>query len=220
ANDLTPEITTAGTVNVGEGDGDATVPVTLSWAGLPNTNDASSTQKEITVDYATADDTAVAGEDYTAVGTAELTFPANDLTPQDIVVPLADDQIYEASEQFKVNLSNASDAAVIADPETSVVIADDDSANKPTYSVTAPANPVGEGASGEYTVTLTSDAVSDITFDITVTAGGVVPSAVGADYTLPNSTVTVLKGSDTATFDVDVADDDLYEGAETATVVV
>ncbi|MEV4281289.1 Calx-beta domain-containing protein [Actinoplanes xinjiangensis] len=217
--DMTPKITTAGSVPVGEEDGDATIPVTLSWAGLPIDNDATSTEKDITVKYATADDTAKQPGDYTTTpGT--LTFPANDLTPQDIVVPLTDDGFFEATEQFKVNLSEASGDTVIADPATSVVITDDDSGNMPGYSVTGPANPVGEGGSAEFTVTMEAAAVSPITFDVSLAAGGVVPSAVDADHDLPSATVTVPQDSTSATFTVDILDDALYEGEESATVVV
>jgi hypothetical protein len=220
--DMTPQIVTTGAGTFAEGAGDGTVSVGLSWGGLPAENDATATEKTFTVDYTTADDTAKQPGDYaTTAGT--LTFTA-DPTPQDIVVALADDAFFEATEQFKVNLSNvvgdADGDSLIADPETLVEITDDDTGNMPGYTVSGPVNPVGEGGSAEFTVTMEAEAVSPVTFDVSVAAGGVSPSAVAGDYDLPSTTVTVPQGGVSGTFTINIEDDALYEGEETATVVV
>ena len=54
--------------------------------------------EEITVDYATANGTATAGQDYTAQS-GTLTFPANSTTPQEIRVPILNDAMDEAEEE-------------------------------------------------------------------------------------------------------------------------
>lgn len=70
---------------------------------------------EVTVDYATADNTAVAGSDYFNT-TGTLTFPPN-TTEQQIMIPvLADAETVEGMETFFVNLTNPT-FAVIADPQ-------------------------------------------------------------------------------------------------------
>ena len=77
----------------------------------------------VTVDYATADGTAAAGEDYTAAS-GTLTFAAGVLT-QTVAVALLDDAIDEGRETFTLALSNASGAR-IADGEATGTIVNTD----------------------------------------------------------------------------------------------
>ncbi len=62
----------------------------------------------VSVDYATADGTAKAGEDYTAVS-GTLTFAAGE-TEKTVHVPILDDDIDEGREEFEMRLSNESGA--------------------------------------------------------------------------------------------------------------
>ena len=64
----------------------------------------------VTVDYATSDTTALAGDDYTATS-GTLTFAAGE-TVKAIIVPILDDAIYEALERFQVTLSNPTGATL------------------------------------------------------------------------------------------------------------
>ena len=68
----------------------------------------------VTVDYATADGTAAAGEDYTATS-GTLTFAPGE-TSKTVSVPILDDAHDEGEETFRLKLSNAA-GAVIADGE-------------------------------------------------------------------------------------------------------
>jgi hypothetical protein len=73
----------------------------------------------ITVNYATADGTARAGFDYTAVS-GTLEFPEGAFS-RTITIPILSDQVYEGSEQFSINLSNATGEVDIVSPSTAVV---------------------------------------------------------------------------------------------------
>ena len=64
----------------------------------------------VTVDYATRDGTAKAGEDYTATG-GTLSFAAGELE-KTVSVPLLDDAIDEGEETFTLKLRNAQGAAI------------------------------------------------------------------------------------------------------------
>ena len=64
----------------------------------------------VTVDYATSDGTAVAGEDYTATS-GTLTFAAGEVA-KTVSVPVLDDAIDEGRETFRFSLSNAAGARV------------------------------------------------------------------------------------------------------------
>ena len=78
-----------------EGDGTLDFPVTL----VGQSNDS------ITVDYATASGTAIAGQDFTEA-TGTVTFAPGE-TRQSISVALVDDDTHEATETFSVTLSGA-----------------------------------------------------------------------------------------------------------------
>ena len=81
----------------------------------------------VTVDYATRDGTAVAGEDYTRTrGT--LSFAAGELE-KTVAVPILDDALDEGSETFKLKLMNARGAA-IADGEAVGTIENSDPLQK------------------------------------------------------------------------------------------
>lgn len=90
-------------VSVLEGDSgttEATFTVTLSEAS----------SQTVTVDYATADDTAIAGTDYTATN-GTLTFAAGE-TSKTITVSVQGDTTTESDESFFVNLTNATNAPI------------------------------------------------------------------------------------------------------------
>jgi hypothetical protein len=85
---------------------------------------AASTQT-ISLDYATADDTATAGSDYVA-SSGTLSFPAG-TTSQTLAIVVNGDTSLEANETFLVNLSNATNATV-ADGQGVGTIQNDDAA--------------------------------------------------------------------------------------------
>jgi len=73
----------------------------------------------ITIDYATADGTAKAGLDYTAVS-GTLNFPEGTFS-QTITIPILKDQIYEGPEQFSITLSNPTGEVDLVPPGSAVV---------------------------------------------------------------------------------------------------
>ncbi len=77
----------------------------------------------VTVDYATADGTATAGQDYTAASGA-LTFTAGE-TQKTVSVALLDDAHDEGEETLTLTLSNASGAHVADDSATGTIENDD-----------------------------------------------------------------------------------------------
>ncbi len=101
-NDCVPTNGTASVgvtdVTVNEAVGTATFAVRLSGADVSG---------GFTVDYATADGTAVQPDDYTSTS-GTLTFAGTNGETQNIVVPIIDDTLEELLESFVVNLSNTS----------------------------------------------------------------------------------------------------------------
>jgi hypothetical protein len=80
----------------------------------------------ITIDYATSNGTAIAGQDY-AAATNTVTF-LNGETSKTIFVPLTNDTQDEAAETFSITLSNPTGGAFLAAPTTHVA---DTRANRP-----------------------------------------------------------------------------------------
>lgn len=86
-------------------------------------NEAS--DETITVDYATADDSAIAGEDYIAVS-GTLQFAPQE-TEKTITVQVNEDREFEENETFNVELSNPSDNAKLSNERGEATITNDDS---------------------------------------------------------------------------------------------
>ena len=101
----------------------------------------------VTVDYATSDITAEAGDDYTETS-GTLTFAPGE-TVMAIIVPILDDAIYEPTERFDVTLSNPTGATLPAFPGARVIIAEDESS--PTASI---GNVTVDEGAGTMTLTL------------------------------------------------------------------
>ncbi|MFO0850787.1 MAG: Calx-beta domain-containing protein [Gemmataceae bacterium] len=84
---------------------------------------SSTSSSPLTVAYATADGSAVAGSDYVATAGTVTVMPG--FTTATVRIPLLNDTTAEADESFTVNLSNAT-GAVIADGQGVVTVTDDD----------------------------------------------------------------------------------------------
>jgi hypothetical protein len=168
---------------------------------------APASSQPVTVDYATADGTAVAPADYTATN-GTLTFAPGE-TEQTISVPIVADDVDELDETFFVHLSDASGATILLGTAVGTIIDDD---GLPTLSI----NDVSliEGNSGiqqmVFAVTL-SPASPDV---VTVDYGTVNGTAVApADYTATSGTLTFAPGQTSQPISVPILGDIIDEGA-------
>ncbi len=142
----------------------------------------------VTIDFATANNTAFAGTHY-ASNSGTLTIPAGNLsntitvTTSDLISVCQDDV------GFFVNLSNPS-LGEIADGQGEGIIQDDD---VPTLSLVAGAD-VTEGATSTFVANLSESCDnSDVTFEVT-TGGGT--ATAGSDYTTQSSQLyTITSGA-------------------------
>ena len=91
------------------------------------------TSQIVTVNYATANGTATAGEDYTAISNTPLTFNAGDTT-KTIDVTILADPVDEDNETFTISLNSPTNANLSSTAgSATVTITDDDDA--PTISI-------------------------------------------------------------------------------------
>ena len=201
-NDPLPALA-IGDVSVTEGDSgtaNATFTVTLSTVS----------GRTVTVDYATANGTAIAPADYTAVPLTALSFSPGQTT-RTVTVVVNADALDESDETFNVNLSGAA-GATIGDGIGVGTITDDD----PLPALTINDVTVTEGDTGTVAATFTIglSAVSGRTVTVDyATANG---SAVApADYVARSGVLTFLAGQTTQQLTVTVNGDTLDEFSET-----
>ncbi|MCB0163799.1 MAG: right-handed parallel beta-helix repeat-containing protein [Anaerolineae bacterium] len=193
--------------SVDESAGTATITVTLS---------ATSTQP-VSVDYATADNTATAGSDYTAV-TDTLVFSPGAISAT-FTIPITDDSLPEANEIVDLNLSNAQGAtlAAINNPAQLTIIDDD---VLPTIDFSAATYQVDENdPAQEAVITLTLSSAVTNTITVTVESADNTATA-GSDYTAISTTLVFPANTTVLTFTVPISDDSQLEGAETLTLTL
>ena len=201
-------------VSVNEGDGMATVSVTVN-AAVPG---------GFRVDVMTTDGgSATAGEDYTTT-TKELTFDGTTANEtQTFTVPIIDDAIYDggasgATETVTISLTNLQDAAetnVDISAVASISIIDND------YEVVLTMGDVsvleGEGVVATVNVELNAAVPDTFSVEISTTDGSAI---AGEDYTAATEELTFTDTTAGAiqTFNVTITNDDTKEFPETLTV--
>ncbi len=170
----------------------------------------------ITVNYATADNTATAGSDYTAT-TGTLTFTPGQIS-QDIIISVNGDTAIEPDETFLINLSNPSNA-LITDNQGLGTITNDDGDN---ISVTLAVSPssVTEDGTANLVYTFTRTGVTTDALTVNYTLGGT--ATLNTDYTRTGTTntVTFAANSSTATVTVDPTADTTVESNETVALTL
>jgi hypothetical protein len=143
----------------------------------------------ITVNYNTANGSAAAGSDFSAVS-GTLTFRLNEMT-KSILIPLQCDRLIEQDESFFVRLSN-SKGAKIADGEGVVTIMDDE----PRISITDTSAAEGNSGATSFTFTVILSAAYDV--PVTVHYATADDTAIaGLDYVAQSGTLTFEAGQAT-----------------------
>ena len=177
----------------------ATFNVTLSTAS----------DRTVTVDAATDDDTATAGADYLARAVT-LSFPPG-ITEQTLAIEVLGDEFDEGDESFHVNLSSPSQAA-LDDPVGVGTIADND-----TLEISVDdAPPVAEQDAGSvdsvFTLSLSLANQEPVTVEYTTADG---TATAGVDYQPVSGTLSFDPGAGPQTVRVTLIDDGADEVDET-----
>jgi YD repeat-containing protein len=151
-----------GNISVNEYAGTGTFTVALS---NPSTS-------WITVDYATANGTAIAGADYTATS-GTLSFAPGE-TSKTVSVAILDDSLYEGAETFFLNLGNPANATLAVGSATGSIVD-----NEPAPTVAVSNASVAEGGYEVFDVTLTGPSASPITVGLSL---GGYSATLGSDF--------------------------------------
>ncbi len=203
-DDVTQVAFSSDTYRVGEDDGPALVTVKL----------AAQSWQTVTVDYATADGTATAPDDYEAVN-GTLIFPPGE-TSQTFEATIIDDDIYEGDETVLLTLSEPRNASLGA-PYTATLIIEDDE-TPPTIQFSAATYTVMEDA-GQATITVTLSAPSVAMASVAYRASDDTAEAL-VDYEPVSGTLTFAPGETKQTFAVDIIDNDFAEPDKTLRLIL
>src|SRR5438477_2018336 len=144
--------------------------------------------RAVTVDYATADGTATAPADYTAIPTTTLTFNPGETT-KTITVPVNGDTVDEIDETFAVNRSSPINAT-LSTATGKGTITDDD--GPPTVTLSLSGSPMAE-AGGVATVTATLGWPSAQTVTVNLAFSGT--ATLTNDYTASGTSIVIRPGS-------------------------
>jgi uncharacterized delta-60 repeat protein len=189
---------------VHEQDGQATVTVTRS--GDPS--------GEVTVHYATANGTAIAGVDYTAAA-GTLTFGPGQQS-QSFSIPVTDNHFAGAARTLNVTLSDPGRGSVLGQLNTADVSIIKDSPNPLQFSAAAYAV---HKSGGSVTITVTRIGDSDTSVTVAfATANGT--AMAGVDYTAVSGVLTFSPGDSSKTFTVAVNDNGRLTGDSTVNLAL
>lgn len=203
----------------------ATVVVVDTDAGLSLTNNAFSVLENatnvtftvvrsnantgtVTVNYTTADDTALAGVDYTA--TSGVLVFTNGETLKTFTVPIIDNKLVQPDRSFSVNLFNPTPGAQLLDPSSATVtIIDNDAGlrfSAPTYRV------MKNGVMATMGVQRIGYTNSTVAVDYATEDG---TAKAGVNYFPASGSLIFTNGETQKTISVGVIDDNVVTGDKT-----
>ena len=164
--------------------------------------------RTVTVNYATADGTALAGADYTA-STATILFPAGS-TSQPVNVAVIGDYVLEADETFAVNLAGPTNAT-LGNAQGQGTILNDDVAGLSIADL-AIVEPGSGTRVARFNVILSPTSAGTVTVDYSTDD---VTTTSDSDYDPASGTLSFAPGVSTQPVDVTIHADALTEGVET-----
>ena len=172
-----------------------------------------------TVNVASVDGTASAGEDYQSVA-SQLTWNDGEQGVRNVQVGLLPDAEPEANESFSLALAAATGASLGANTQHTVTILDDDVAGMPGVIRFADPSFVVNEAAGQADVTLVRDGgtTGSIAVDFSTADG---TALAGSDYSSVSETVSFNDGeAGPAQVSIPITDDGDVEGDETVALTL
>ena len=166
----------------------------------------------VTVDYSTADGTALAGLDYVAVASQTLTFAPGE-TAKPVAIALLDDALIEPTEAFSIVLVNPTRASIGLAVATGSIT---DNESLPVVTV-ADVTVSEDGGVATVEAVLSGQSQAEVRVNYTTSDGTALAPDDFADVA---GTLVFAPGATVASFDVPIVDDLDLEFAETFSVVL
>ncbi|MEM8859319.1 MAG: Calx-beta domain-containing protein [Chloroflexota bacterium] len=194
-----------GTYEVGEAGGMVPISITLSRSsGIP-----------VTVQLSSQDDSATAGDDYTAVNRSVL-IPAGE-TSRTVLLSINNDFLYERDETFTVTLSSLVNAEVGTHLDSLITILEDDAA--PLVSIEDISVQEQDGLT-DVVLNVTLSQAAGVSISVNYATQDGTATAADGDYLPASGTVVIPAGSTSAAIQISVLGDDIGEADETFSVIL
>ena len=211
----TPPTPTPGNVSLAQ----ATYSVTETGGNLVvSVSRSAGTSGPVSVSYATANGTAIAGQDYTAAS-GTLSWADGETGAKTFSIPLINDSLFESNETFAINLSNPTNGLSLGTNATSTVtVTSDDAQPLPgSVSLAQTAYTISEGV-GNLVVSVSRSGGSSGAVSVAyATANGT--AIAGQDFTATSGTLSWADGETGAkTFNIPLTNDSLFENNETFSI--
>ncbi|MEJ2618969.1 MAG: Calx-beta domain-containing protein [Candidatus Thiodiazotropha sp.] len=173
------------------------------------------TSGALSVDYSSDSETgtASAGQDYTAVS-GTLNF-ADGESSQHITIDILDDNVFEESENFTVNLSGLN---IGAQNSATITITDNDAAAVGQVQFSSSSYSFSE-ADGSVTITVQRDGGSSGSGSVNYAMSDVT-AIDGSDYTAASGSLSFIDGQISSSVTLDITDDATAEGTETLLITL
>ena len=207
-NDSTPVALSISDVTINEGNsGTRNANFTLSLNGASG--------QVVSVDVASADGTATAGADYTALSSRTIKFSPGQ-TQRTVTVPVLGDVVKEFNETFFVNLNNPVNAS-LADAQGQGTITDDDRA--PALTVADVSIAEGNDGTSILTFTVNLSAASGQSISVNYASSNGSAKSV-SDYVAKSGTLSFAPGETSKTIDITINGDTTVETNEVLYLVL
>ena len=148
-----------------------------------------------------------AGQDYELSGTS-LTIPVG-FTQGSFQVQMKDDTLDETDESIEINIAAIINGFVTIPSTHTITIVDDDSAPEVNFSSTQ-INKLESGGLFSINVQLGSPATQDVFVPLLLTGS----ATNGSDYSISTTSLVILSGSSSSSFNINIIDDAQFESDE------
>ncbi|MCG7901572.1 MAG: hypothetical protein JAY60_04040 [Candidatus Thiodiazotropha weberae] len=196
-------------ITAAEDGGDVTVTVSRSGGSTG----------AVSVDYNTADGTAIASSDYTYTS-GNISFADGDEADKTFTVPLLNDTEVESDETILLQMSNFQGGAVAGDQSSGqITITDDDVLNASTViGFTITSLTVNESSvNASFTIDRSVVLTGTVSVDLSV---GTSTAVAGSDFNVTTGTLQFASGETQKTINVEIIDNTVVDGDRTITFVL
>jgi len=172
-----------------------------------------------TIDYATADGTALAGSDYTAV-TGTLQWAVNESSIKTVAIPISNAAPFFGNKSFSITLSNPTSTAELASPDVATVtISGDATTAGESLQFTSASYPVAQTAANlSVNVSRAGGSAGAITVAYATSNGTAI---AGSDFTATSGTLVWADGDAAPkTFSIPISDAAPFSGTKSFAIAL